>query len=208
MSTDSLPVINIADLERADTRRAIETACRDWGFFQVVGHGIDEHLMAALRRQMRSFFAQPLTVKREILRTADNPWGFYDRELTKHTPDWKQVYDYGPSDGCVIEAQWPEGASSRVVIGGEAGLVLSGVGLVGRVAYGSNANINGRASVTYGGSVHFGKLQGDYAYDPGSLSGDNGHHIGVRLEPNELVDFDLTNSRIEVIREPVLIPED
>ncbi len=36
----------------------------------------------------------------------------------------------------------------------------------------------------------------------------DGHHIGVRLEPNELVDFDLTNSRIEVIREPVLIPED
>jgi isopenicillin N synthase-like dioxygenase len=107
MSTDSLPVINIADLERADTRRAIETACRDWGFFQVVGHGIDEHLMAALRQQMCSFFAQPLTVKREILRTADNPWGFFDRELTKHTPDWKQVYDYGPSDGGVIEAQWP-----------------------------------------------------------------------------------------------------
>jgi isopenicillin N synthase-like dioxygenase len=107
MSTSSVPVIDIADLEQTNTRGAIEAACRDWGFFQVVRHGMDEHLMAQLRQQMRSFFAQPLTVKREILRTADNPWGFYDRELTKHTPDWKQVYDYGPPDGGVIEAQWP-----------------------------------------------------------------------------------------------------
>ena len=107
MSIQSVPVIDIADLGQADARGAIDAACRDWGFFQVVGHGIDEHSIAVLRRQMRSFFAQPLAVKREILRTADNPWGFYDCELTKYTPDWKQVYDYGPPDGGVIEPQWP-----------------------------------------------------------------------------------------------------
>ena len=42
MPSDSVPVIDIADLDRASTRRAIDAACRDWGFFQIVGHGIDE----------------------------------------------------------------------------------------------------------------------------------------------------------------------
>ncbi|HEY2824230.1 MAG TPA: hypothetical protein VGI83_01670 [Gemmatimonadales bacterium] len=80
-----------------------------------------------------------------------------------------------------IEAQWPEGRDARVIVGGELGLVISGVGVVGRAAYGSNALINGRSTVTVGVSVHFGQLEGDYAYDPGSLPGDNGHHLGVRL---------------------------
>jgi isopenicillin N synthase-like dioxygenase len=107
MTIDDIPVIDIADLERRETLRAIDTACRDWGFFQVVGHRIGASPVDALRRQMRLFFAQPLAVKREILRTTDNPWGFYDRELTKHTPDWKQVYDYGPPADGVMEPQWP-----------------------------------------------------------------------------------------------------
>lgn len=107
MSTESIPVIDIANLERVGTRSAIDAACREWGFFQIVGHGIDRQLIAALQRQMRAFFAQPPAAKRELLRTADNPWGFYDRELTKHTPDWKQVYDYGPAGDGAIEPRWP-----------------------------------------------------------------------------------------------------
>jgi isopenicillin N synthase-like dioxygenase len=101
------PVIDLADAERAHTHRAIDAACREWGVFQVVNHGIDLRLMAALRRQMRALFGAPLEEKRAIARTADNPWGFYDRELTRHTRDWKQVYDYGPPDGDKIVPQWP-----------------------------------------------------------------------------------------------------
>src|SRR5688500_15270210 len=56
---------------------------------------------------MRAFFALPLSSKHAIMRTAENPWGFYDRELTKHTRDWKQVYDYGPPDGGAIVSQLP-----------------------------------------------------------------------------------------------------
>ena len=107
MRTESLPVIDIGDLERAATRHAIDEACRDWGFFQIVGHGIEERTTAALRRAMRAFFALPITAKHAIMRTAENPWGFYDRELTKHTRDWKQIYDYGPADGRAIVPQLP-----------------------------------------------------------------------------------------------------
>lgn len=109
MSTENVPTIDITDLARAGAASAIDAACREWGFFQIVGHGIDPALIAALRRQMRLFFAQPVAAKRAIMRTAENPWGFYDRELTKHTRDWKQIYDYGPPDGDVIRPQWPKG---------------------------------------------------------------------------------------------------
>ncbi|HET9861986.1 MAG TPA: 2OG-Fe(II) oxygenase family protein [Steroidobacteraceae bacterium] len=101
------PVIDISDAERAHVHRAIDAACRDWGVFQIVGHGIDRRLFAALRRQMRALFGAPLADKLAISRTAANPWGFYDRELTRHTRDWKQVYDYGPADERGMTPQWP-----------------------------------------------------------------------------------------------------
>lgn len=104
-----LPVIDIAEAERLHVHKAIDAACREWGVFQVVGHGIDMRLISALRRQMRALFGAPLAEKSAIARTAENPWGFYDRELTRHTRDWKQVYDYGPADGGDIVPQWPAG---------------------------------------------------------------------------------------------------
>ena len=107
MSADHLPTIDISDPERPDTVRAIDAACREWGFFQAVGHDIDRQSIATLQRQMHAFFAQPAEAKRGIERTAENPWGFYDRELTRHTPDWKQIYDVGPADGGAIMPQWP-----------------------------------------------------------------------------------------------------
>ena len=96
---DTVPVIDIAHLERLDALAAIDTACRDWGFFQVTGHGIDARVITDLFAAAHAFFAQPAVVKRGILRTADNPWGYFDQELTKNTLDWKQVFDYGPADG-------------------------------------------------------------------------------------------------------------
>jgi len=48
-----------------------------------------------------------MAAKQTISRTQDNPWGFFDRELTKNTRDWKQVFDYGPGDGPMMP-QWPQ----------------------------------------------------------------------------------------------------
>jgi len=103
------PVIDISDVDSLDTHAAVDAACREWGVFQVVGHGLDARMLAALRRQMRALFGAPLEEKLAISRTAGNPWGFYDRELTRYTRDWKQVYDYGPPDGGDIVPQWPSG---------------------------------------------------------------------------------------------------
>ncbi|MDH4126599.1 MAG: hypothetical protein OEW64_14795 [Gammaproteobacteria bacterium] len=109
MQAESIPVIDIGRLRHADTLAALDRACRDWGFFQIINHGIPEATIAAIFEQTHAFFAQPLDVKRQITRTRENPWGFYDRELTKNVVDLKQVYDFGPGHGTAIRPQWPAG---------------------------------------------------------------------------------------------------
>ena len=43
-------------------------------------------------------FSLPTDVKEEVLRSDVNPWGFYNKELTKNVKDWKEVFDVGPAE--------------------------------------------------------------------------------------------------------------
>ena len=106
---NNVPVIDVADLRSPAALAAIDRACRDWGFFQVTGHGIDLQLLTGVFAVAREFFAQPRTDKQQILRDADNPWGYYDRELTKNREDWKEIFDFGPADGEKLKPRWPTG---------------------------------------------------------------------------------------------------
>lgn len=102
-----VPVIDVSRRSGPETLRAVDHACREWGFFQVVNHGIDAGVTRALQREMRAFFGLPLPAKRAVERSAANPWGFYDRELTKNTRDWKQVFDCGPETDPRMPTPWP-----------------------------------------------------------------------------------------------------
>jgi isopenicillin N synthase-like dioxygenase len=107
---ETVPVIDIEELEGSTSLSAIDRACREWGFFQVVGHGIEPRLLAEVFEVSRQFFAQPAEEKRHILRDADNPWGYFDKELTKNRQDWKEIYDFGPADGQSLKPRWPSGS--------------------------------------------------------------------------------------------------
>ncbi len=82
-------------------------ALQHWGFFHLVNHGIDASLISALQEQMPLFFSESTTAKRQISRSANNPWGFYDQERTKNRVDAKEIFDVGPNEGA-RRAQWPE----------------------------------------------------------------------------------------------------
>jgi isopenicillin N synthase-like dioxygenase len=56
---ENVPVIDIAELESPAALDAIDRACREWGFFQVTGHGIDPLLLASIFAVSREFFARP-----------------------------------------------------------------------------------------------------------------------------------------------------
>lgn len=105
----TVPVIDIAALDDPESLYRIDRACRDWGFFQVVGHGIDEPLMRSILEVSHEFFAQSADAKRRILRDAENPWGYFDRELTKNRQDRKEIYDFGRADGDKLKPRWPSG---------------------------------------------------------------------------------------------------
>src|SRR5580765_4794349 len=72
MNIERVPVIDLVRGDSARTRAAIDAACRDWGFFQVVGHGIDATLFDAVLGQMRAFFAQPRDAKHAVSRSEGN----------------------------------------------------------------------------------------------------------------------------------------
>ena len=106
---EQVPVIDIAELDSPESLRRIDRACREWGFFQVTGHGIEPALLRNIFEVSREFFAQPEEAKQRIRRDADNPWGYYDQELTKNRRDWKEIYDFGPADGDSLKPRWPGG---------------------------------------------------------------------------------------------------
>lgn len=104
-----IPVVDAAGLPHDPATLAeVDRALRQWGCFYLAGWaGAGQPaLVADLLREMRSFFALPAAAKRAVERTAENAWGYYDRELTKNVVDWKQIYDVGPADGG-HRPRWP-----------------------------------------------------------------------------------------------------
>jgi isopenicillin N synthase-like dioxygenase len=92
-----IPTIDFADLDHASMRDVLDRACREWGFFYLTGHGIDKQVIGQMLAVMQCFFALPSAQKKAVERTVENPWGFYDRELTKNVRDWKEIFDVGPN---------------------------------------------------------------------------------------------------------------
>ena len=112
---ETVPVIDLnGSPERCVTdealREAIATACAEWGFFQIVGHGIDRRLIDEVWRETKRFFGAAIGEKETILRTRENPWGYYNNELTKNQRDKKEVFDFTVSGVDPIyqaENRWP-----------------------------------------------------------------------------------------------------
>ena len=103
---ESLPVLDVSPLIGAGTEaardalaRAITAACRDCGFFYVVGHGVPPPLLAELDAASRAFFARPLAEKLEIaMDRGGRAWRGYfpvGGELTSGAPDLKEGLYFG-----------------------------------------------------------------------------------------------------------------
>lgn len=82
-----------------------------------------------------------------------------------------------------LEVQWPEGRPARLVLGGEAGIVIEGVGIVGRAGYGGAAAGLPNSKWSVGGTVTLGPVDLDYAYRAHDLLDERAHHFGLRLTP-------------------------
>lgn len=82
-----------------------------------------------------------------------------------------------------LEGDWRAGARAAVVTGVEAGVVVGGVGIVGRAGYGSNPVGPGAPKLALGGGVELGHFHLDYAYQPLTAAGQGRNRFGLRWTP-------------------------
>jgi isopenicillin N synthase-like dioxygenase len=115
----SLPIVSIRPLIERDgdldaVARAIDKACREFGFFYVVDHGVSLDLIVSLERVSRQFFA--LSQREKDLISMDKggrAWRGYFRvgmELTSGLPDQKEGLYFGQqieSDHPLVQSQTP-----------------------------------------------------------------------------------------------------
>ena len=106
----SVPLIDVAPLVRADTdssvhavAEAIDSACRELGFFLITGHDIDPQLRRDLDEAAREFFALPEQTKADIAMPgaglAWRGWFPVGGELTSGRPDRKEGIYFGEEHG-------------------------------------------------------------------------------------------------------------
>lgn len=104
-SERSLPVIDLRD---SGAPGEIGAACRDNGFFYIVGHGVDPSLPARLEQLSREFFAKPTDEKLAIrMQLGGRAWRGYfpvGAELTSGHPDQKEGIYFGAE----LEASHPK----------------------------------------------------------------------------------------------------
>ncbi|XP_010028524.2 probable 2-oxoglutarate-dependent dioxygenase At5g05600 [Eucalyptus grandis] len=136
LQAESIPLIDLAALAgyspsdgaAADSAAIkglvaeIGEACKEWGFFSTVNHGVPAEKRERIEREGREFFRQDLEEKKKVRRDEKRTPGYYETEHTKNVRDWKEVFDFtvqeptvfpaSPEDGeeGVIECtnQWPE----------------------------------------------------------------------------------------------------
>jgi isopenicillin N synthase-like dioxygenase len=114
-----IPILDVSELVAGSTGRQgvaarIGEACRESGFFYVVGHGVDSELHLRLRDLSRQFFAQDVDSKLRLrMALGGRAWRGYFRvgdELTAGKPDQKEGLYFGtelPTDHPLVRAGTP-----------------------------------------------------------------------------------------------------
>lgn len=99
-----IPIIDISALIANSTQKfavaqQINSACREYGFFYVTGHGVNKQLEDKLESLSRQFFSQSVEVKKEIrMDLGGRAWRGYfpvGGELTSGKPDLKEGIYFG-----------------------------------------------------------------------------------------------------------------
>ena len=103
-ATSSIPIIDVSSLvtnegNQMSVASALRRACTEFGFFYIVGHGIDEQLQKQLEAGSRQFFAQDNKTKMQIpMALGGKAWRGYfpvGDELTSGKPDLKEGLYFG-----------------------------------------------------------------------------------------------------------------
>ena len=92
----------------------IGRACEEWGFFQVINHGVAAEKRRRAEAAAREFFAMAAEEKGKVRRDERSVLGYYDTELTKNVRDWKEVFDFLQEEPTIVPAS-PDPDDAEVV---------------------------------------------------------------------------------------------
>ena len=121
MQISEIPLYGLESMDQ-QTISDLSGACSEHGFFRLVDHGVKADLINGLLKISRAFFALPKNKKQINARTEERPWGYFDQELTKNRPDWKEIFDLGMSvedarSGLVMS--WPNEPEDFTALAGK-----------------------------------------------------------------------------------------
>ncbi|XP_038903719.1 probable 2-oxoglutarate-dependent dioxygenase ANS [Benincasa hispida] len=75
----NIPVVDMEKLESGAAVRETAEACREWGFFQLINHGISGEMMECVKDTWKEFFDQPLDLKKQYANSPATYEGYGSR---------------------------------------------------------------------------------------------------------------------------------
>ncbi|WCJ28037.1 2-oxoglutarate (2OG) and Fe(II)-dependent oxygenase superfamily protein [Euphorbia peplus] len=84
-NNNNIPVINLENVFsnnealREEALQSMSKACREWGFFQIVDHGVKPELLENIRKVWREFFKLPLETKQKYANSPATYEGYGSR---------------------------------------------------------------------------------------------------------------------------------
>ena len=112
-----IPTVDLAG-SSGDAARAIDRACRDVGFFQIVGHGVDPTIERDAWRQIGEFFALPGASKMALSIPEGDAYGYGPFQAERLAasrgeatpPDLKETFSVGPPNAPSVPLDDPAAA--------------------------------------------------------------------------------------------------
>lgn len=82
MPTNLFTEVPEVDLSHPEAKTLIVNACKEFGFFKIINHGIPMELISNLENEALSFFMQPQSEKEKA--SLDDPFGYGSKRIGKN----------------------------------------------------------------------------------------------------------------------------
>ncbi|KAJ9564873.1 hypothetical protein OSB04_000839 [Centaurea solstitialis] len=97
-SVSTVPVIDMQQLESKDSSNyeleKLHLACKDWGFFQMINHGVNCSLLEKVKEETQEFFKLPMAEKKKFWQEAGDIQGFGQSFVVSEEQklDWSDTF--------------------------------------------------------------------------------------------------------------------